>query len=57
LSYRLPASCPRAEDAHDSLEPWVEAVDLHLRGHARQGAARTAGKAAWYRPAPARRRF
>lgn len=57
LSYRLPASFPMAEDAHDSLEPWVEAVDLHLRGHARQGAARTAGKAAWYRPAPARRRF
>ena len=57
LSYRLPESFPMAEDAREMLEPWVEAVDLHLRGHARQGAARTAGKAAWYRPAPVRRRF
>ena len=54
LSYRLPTSFPMADQARDLLEPWVEAVDLHLSGDAAQGAARMEGKVAWYRPAPKR---
>lgn len=44
LSWRLPTSFPMADGARDLLEPWVEAVDLDLRGNAAQGAARMESK-------------
>lgn len=50
LSYRLPTSFTQAGEARDLLEPWVEAVDNHLRGNARQGGRCATGNAAWYRP-------
>jgi len=55
LSYRLPTSFTQAEYAYALLEPWVDAVDNHLRGDASQSAEREPGKAAWYRQAPARK--
>lgn len=52
LSYRLPNNFTAANQAREDLEPWVDAVDNHLRGTRRQGASRQPGKAAWYRATP-----